>query len=111
MSAVFDNPAIEKIFVVILQVADLVQTHLLHGGSECDFQGTMPVTKGKAQDGRLMVVAAVEQMELIVHRHASPVVADRGRGLGPGRMLVRTDKDLTEEVLVFKRSRPQRGRR
>ena len=109
MAAVFDNPAIETNFVVILQVADLVQTHLLHGGSECDFQGTMPETKGKAEDGRLTVVGAVALTELIVPRHASPAVADRGRGLGAGRMLVRTDKDLTEEVLVFEQSRLQRG--
>ena len=111
MAAVFDNLAIEKVAVVVSQVADLVQKHLFHAGSECDFQGAMPVTKGTTEDGRLTVVDAVALTELIVGHCALPVLADGGRSLGAGWMLVHTDKDLIEEVIVFEQSLPRRVQR
>ena len=106
MAAVFENPPIETLFVVILQGVDLVETHLLHGGSEYDFMGAMPETKGKAEDGRSTVVDAVALMELIVGHCALLALADGGRSLGAGWMLVHMDKDLIEEVIVFEQSRP-----
>ena len=111
MAAVFENPPIETLFVVVLQGADLVENHLLHGGSECDFHGAMPETKGKAEDGRSAVVDAVALTELIVGHCALPALADGGRSLGAGWMLVHTDKDLIEEVIIFERSCSRRGQR
>ena len=111
MAAVFENPPIETLFVVVLQGADLVETHLLHGGSEYDFIGAMPKTNGKVEDGRSTVVDAVALTELIVGHCALPALADGGRSLGAGWMLDHTDMDLIEEVIIFEWSRLRRGYR